>query len=100
MAPNKKEKDAAVEGGNKKEDLDGEHNEWKFNAPYKVHENDENFNALYEGGCHCGRVKYQLSKEKPLNAKFCHCTTCQVLHGKDTTPAPTPSLSELCGDGR
>lgn len=24
-----------------------------------------------EGGCHCGRVKYQLNREKPLSAKYC-----------------------------
>ena len=62
-------------------DLDGEHNQWKFRAPYKVHENDPNFHVRYNGSCHCGRVKYQLSREKPLDAKFCHCTTCQKIHG-------------------
>lgn len=56
--------------------------EWKTRAPYKVHENDPNFNVRYEGACHCGRVKYQLSREKPLDAKYCHCTTCQKLHGE------------------
>ena len=56
--------------------------DWKYRAPYKVHENDPNFNVRYEGGCHCGRVKYQLSREKPLDAKYCHCTTCQTLHGE------------------
>lgn len=55
--------------------------DWKYRAPYKVHENDPKFNVVYEGGCHCGRVKYQLSREKPLDSKFCHCTTCQTLHG-------------------
>ncbi|KAF4633773.1 hypothetical protein G7Y89_g4344 [Cudoniella acicularis] len=81
MAPSKTGKDQAKAGGHKHEDVEGEHNEWKFRAPYKVHENDENFKPLYEGSCHCGRVQYQLSREKPLDAKFCHCTTCQVLHG-------------------
>ena len=55
--------------------------EWKTRAPYKVHENDPNFKVRYEAACHCGRVKYQLSREKPLDAKYCHCTTCQKLHG-------------------
>jgi len=55
--------------------------EWKKKAPYRIHESDEHFNARYEGSCHCGRVKYQLSREKPLDAKYCHCTTCQVIHG-------------------
>jgi hypothetical protein len=25
-----------------------------------------------------------LSREKPLAAKYCHCTTCQRLHGVRT----------------
>lgn len=81
MAPSKEEHDAARSKGSKKEDLEGEKNEWKFKAPYKVHEGKEGFDAKYEGSCHCGRVKYQLSREKPLAAKYCHCTTCQVIHG-------------------
>ena len=56
--------------------------EWKKRAPYKIHE-DADFNPRYEGSCHCGRVKYQLNREKPLAAKFCHCTTCQTIHGED-----------------
>ncbi|TGO70651.1 hypothetical protein BELL_0690g00050 [Botrytis elliptica] len=74
-------KNEARSQGHKDEDIEGDHNEWKFRVPYKVHENAEDFKVLYEGGCHCGRVKYQLSRERPLSAKFCHCTTCQVLHG-------------------
>lgn len=65
---------------------EGELNQWKFRAPYKVHDNDPNFKARYEGSCHCGKVKYQLSREKPLDAKYCHCTTCQKIHG--TLPLP------------
>ena len=56
--------------------------DWKYRAPYKVYENNPDFCVRYEGKCHCGRVRYQLSREKPLNAKYCHCTTCQVLHGR------------------
>ena len=56
--------------------------EWKTRAPYAIHKNDDEFNARYEGSCHCGRVQYQLNRDKPLNAKYCHCTTCQTLHGE------------------
>ena len=66
---------------------EGEHNEWKHRAPYKVHDNDPNFHARYEASCHCGKVQYQLSREKPLDCKYCHCTTCQKLHGTKYTPA-------------
>lgn len=55
--------------------------EWKKNAPYKIHE-EGSFDARYDASCHCGKVKYQLSREKPLDAKYCHCTTCQRLHGE------------------
>lgn len=81
MSPSTQEKDVAKQSGHQDSDVDGEHNEWKFREPYKVHENYPNFKALYEGSCHCGRVQYQLSREKPLDAKYCHCSTCQTLHG-------------------
>lgn len=81
MSPSAQEKDRAKQSGHKDADIEGEKNEWKFREPYKVHENDPNFKALYEGSCHCGRIQYQLSREKPLDAKYCHCSTCQVLHG-------------------
>lgn len=60
---------------------EGDLNQWKFRAPYKVHGNDPNFKVRYEGSCHCGKIKYQLSREVPLDAKYCHCTTCQKIHG-------------------
>jgi hypothetical protein len=86
MSPTQSEKDHCKNCGHKEDEVEGEHNEWKFREPYKVQENSGDFKALYEGGCHCGRVKYQLSREKPLDAKFCHCTTCQVLHGLSNFP--------------
>lgn len=91
MSPSPTEKSQARTTGNKPENVEGEHNEWKFRAPYKVHSKEEQFNALYEGGCHCGRVRYQLSRERPLDAKYCHCGTCQVLHGELPTAHLTPN---------
>ncbi|KAI4183838.1 MAG: hypothetical protein L6R41_005161 [Letrouitia leprolyta] len=41
---------------------EGELNEWKHRAPYRVHDKQEHFQARYEGSCHCGKVKYQLSR--------------------------------------
>ncbi|CZR69030.1 uncharacterized protein PAC_18931 [Phialocephala subalpina] len=81
MSPSAADKDTAKSAGHSSNDVEGEKNEWKFREPYKVHENDPDFKALYEGSCHCGRIQYQLSREKPLDAKFCHCSTCQILHG-------------------
>lgn len=54
--------------------------QWKYRAPYRVHTNDD-FKPIYEAGCHCGKVKYQLAREAPLDSKLCHCTTCQTQHG-------------------
>jgi len=61
---------------------DREEDQWKHKEPYKIHDGDkEEFEVKWKGKCHCGKVNYQLSREKPLAAKFCHCTTCQRLHG-------------------
>lgn len=81
MAPSKNDKTTAKSNGADDHEVEGKDNEWKFRAPYKIHEDDPDFEALYEGSCHCGRVQYQLSREKPLESKYCHCGTCQVLHG-------------------
>lgn len=64
--------------------------EWKHRAPYRIHNDDasagddgdgDKFTARWRGGCHCGRVQYELGRERPLKSKYCHCTTCQRLHG-------------------
>ena len=67
---------------------DGDQNvdEWKTRVPYRIHEKNEDFKAVYEASCHCGRVQYQLSKDRPLDAKYCHCSTCQRLHGQYALP--------------
>lgn len=53
---------------------------WKYRAPYRIHESNEHFEAKHTGQCHCGKVKFELSREKPLASKLCHCTTCQRQH--------------------
>ena len=70
---------------------EGELNQWKHRAPYRVHDKAEGFKVRYQGSCHCGKVQYQLSREKPLDSKYCHCTTCQKIHGK-SCPTFTTSL--------
>lgn len=66
--------------------------DWKKRAPYRIHEKNEHFKALYDAACHCGKVKYQLSREKPLDSKLCHCTTCQTQHGM-SLPWPLSGLT-------
>jgi hypothetical protein len=55
--------------------------EWKQRPPYRIHEKNSDFDVKYEANCHCGKVKYQLSRREPLDSKLCHCTTCQTQHG-------------------
>ena len=62
----------------KPEDTVHPNENWKYEAPYRVHEPSENFDAKYEASCHCGQVKYQLCREAPLDSKMCHCRDCQV----------------------
>lgn len=54
--------------------------DWQTRPPYRIHDKNEEFKARYEASCHCGKVKYQLSREAPLDSKLCHCTTCQTQH--------------------
>ncbi|KAL1297771.1 hypothetical protein AAFC00_006308 [Neodothiora populina] len=54
--------------------------EWQKRAPYSIHDENSDFKARYEASCHCGKVKYQLSRDAPLDSKLCHCTTCQTQH--------------------
>jgi hypothetical protein len=68
--------------------------EWKQRPPYRVHEKNEDFDVKYEANCHCGKVKYQLSRREPLDSKLCHCTTCQTQHG--TCYFPSLLTSFLC----
>ncbi|KAL1998757.1 hypothetical protein VTN02DRAFT_5624 [Thermoascus thermophilus] len=55
--------------------------EWKHRPPYRIQSPEEFGEIKWRASCHCGRVTYQLKRERPLAAKFCHCRGCQVLHG-------------------
>lgn len=41
---------------------------------------DEHFEVRYRARCHCGTVHYEASAD-PVDAKLCHCRSCQRLHG-------------------
>jgi hypothetical protein len=51
--------------------------------PYSLSGDPEHqpFKTLYTGSCFCEKVAFEIGREKPLDAKFCHCPTCQRLHG-------------------
>jgi hypothetical protein len=65
--------------------------DWKHKEPYRIHTKDDEFETKWRGRCHCGRVQYQLSRQVPLDAKYCHCTTCQRLHGVCSSLGPACS---------
>ncbi|WP_372680069.1 GFA family protein [Desulfosarcina sp.] len=41
---------------------------------------DKHFKSKYRARCHCGKVQYDVCAD-PLDAKICHCLSCQKLHG-------------------
>ncbi|PFH48324.1 hypothetical protein AMATHDRAFT_65743 [Amanita thiersii Skay4041] len=49
--------------------------------PYSFDPSHQPFKPIYTGSCSCGQVQFQISRERPLDTKFCHCRTCQKLHG-------------------
>ena len=54
---------------------------WKHLPPYEV-QSEEQFGPIkWRGKCFCGNITYLLKREKPINAKYCHCRVCQVTHG-------------------
>ncbi|KAF8196022.1 Mss4-like protein [Pholiota molesta] len=48
--------------------------------PYSLNQ-PKPFKARHQGSCFCSKVQFEISRERPLDAKFCHCRTCQTLHG-------------------
>lgn len=70
--------------------------EWKHREPYRIHDDGENFDVKWKGKCHCGKTRYELSRDKPLAAKYCHCTTCQRLHGVSTVYSALRLHSSRC----
>jgi hypothetical protein len=41
---------------------------------------DAHFKVRYRAHCYCNAVKYEVCAD-PVDAKICHCRTCQKLHG-------------------
>lgn len=55
--------------------------QWKFRPPYSLASPSDSVSVKWRGKCHCGAIRYTISRARPLAAKYCHCTTCQRLHG-------------------
>lgn len=54
--------------------------DWTIQPPYCPRK-DCNSIVYWTGHCQCRRIMFNISRQKPLDAKFCHCKTCQILHG-------------------
>lgn len=63
--------------------------EWQHNIPYLLASDDKDFHIKYTASCLCGEVQYAVDCD-PVAAKFCHCTSCQRLHGN----LPASALSQ------
>jgi hypothetical protein len=49
-------------------------------GPEYARVDDDAFTPRYRASCHCGMVRYEVGAD-PVDAKICHCATCQTLHG-------------------
>lgn len=65
--------------------------------PYKV---EGEFKPIYKGACFCEKVTFEISRERPLEAKFCHCEGCQRLHGAPFQWVCFPRPDVARGEGR
>lgn len=61
------------------------HQAWEAQPPYQQPDSPSQqarqFDKEMQGACHCGRIKFWLSKDKPLASKYCHCDDCKTIHG-------------------
>ncbi|KAJ5908673.1 hypothetical protein N7495_001355 [Penicillium taxi] len=53
----------------------------KHRSPYKLHLPGEFGEIKWSAHCQCRKISYSLKQYSPIDAKFCHCRTCQVMHG-------------------
>lgn len=61
---------------------------WKHQAPYLHPKDEEDFKVQHKANCMCGEIQYVVDSD-PVAAKFCHCTSCQILHGMSAASAQT-----------
>lgn len=54
---------------------------WKHRPPYDRQSLEDFGPVKLRAFCQCRKVSYVLRREKPLEAKFCHCRRCQLMHG-------------------
>jgi hypothetical protein len=60
---------------------------WRYEPPYVPPEKATSgegkpFLKKVMGSCHCEMVQFWVTRDKPLTAKFCHCSDCKIIHGE------------------
>ncbi|OAA59776.1 Mss4-like protein [Niveomyces insectorum RCEF 264] len=53
--------------------------DWKHTLPYNNPHNTKD--AVWQGACYCQAVVYDVTRDRPLSSKYCHCNACKTLHG-------------------
>jgi len=66
--------DDSSEGGSSGDD-------WKQQPPYAPEDPKKPKTAVFKGCCHCHDVTFEIYTKEPKGSHFCHCDTCQKLHG-------------------
>ena len=59
--------------------------------PYLLTSQDKSFGIKYTASCMCGAVQYAVDCD-PVAAKYCHCRSCQRLHGNAAASVISRSL--------
>ncbi|KAA1467314.1 hypothetical protein DENSPDRAFT_235739 [Dentipellis sp. KUC8613] len=54
--------------------------DYMHKPPYYWTSEGDLFQPQYKSRCWCGNVEFEVHGD-PLDAKYCHCTQCQSLHG-------------------
>jgi len=59
-----------------------DHADRRSRPPYSLSDEKKKkgFKTKYSGSCFCGNVKIEVDQD-PLQAMYCHCSTCKKLHG-------------------
>lgn len=70
---------------------------WRYEPPYVRPEEATSgegnpFEKKIMGSCHCEMVQFWITRDKPLTAKFCHCSDCKIIHGEQLRINKKPRL--------
>ncbi|KJZ72125.1 hypothetical protein HIM_08498 [Hirsutella minnesotensis 3608] len=70
-----------------------------YRTPDHMAKEQGGFEKKIRGSCHCGKIIYWISRDKPLAAKFCHCSDCKTIHGAPFQWAAIFHKTDMAFDG-